>query len=785
MRRSMIGSGNRMSYQQELFAQKTPYLQWLKEQEQRGNQPEALGKHIQTLPFSSCMDTIPCADNMEVDGIYLCVKTNGILTMGAAAEIQRAFLEQKDAVLVYADEDYRGSLKELYGIEDGVFDEEITEPYRYGDAVHYRGNPWFKPDFSPDTLASFFYIGSIFAIRGDAFRETVAEYGKDISFYELVYRIFMRELQKKTEQGRHGIVHLPRVLYTNNNLDEEHSLESSDRIKVLFANQTSWKKQAEYGNKIMADIYENPSQHAKGKVSVIIPSKDNAQVLYKCIASLNQYTAYHNYELILVDNGSSTEQQMWITRYLDRLKTENAGNAFPLEITYLYEEMDFNFSKMCNLGARAAKGDYLLFLNDDIEIMDTEQGRKWLDYMLFYAAKCHVGAVGAKLYYPEPERILCETAETEAVSGEASGLESTEMKSTEMKSADTKISDRREDERKACYRIQHAGITNMGIGPAHKLGGMPDLGCLYHGHNTQNYDMLAVTGACMLMRRSVFEEAGGFDESLAVAYNDVELCFRLYEAGLFNVQVNDAALIHHESLSRGADTSQEKQKRLNIEKQRLYEKHPALKNKDPFYSPNLVQWKKDTDYNTAYLYECDKIAKPRLPGAKEKQAILKQYDFRRSLSCHCKPVRKLYDKLKKYHLLQYNIEHIEESDGLIMITGWHLELNRDNADLPKKLWLMDMTRNENYRTVYEFDVMPKLREDVAAVFSEGTHSEKTKNTALSGIQLCFEKTQLHQGSYAIGILTDKKRLICIEQTGDEKAYVEINYIQKGVIQDGR
>ena len=93
----------------------------------------------------------------------------------------------------------------------------------------------------------------------------------------------------------------------------------------------------------------------------------------------------------------------------------------------------------------------------------------------------------------------------------------------------------------------------------------------------------------MLMRRSVFEEAGGFDESLAVAYNDVELCFRLYEAGLFNVQVNDAALIHHESLSRGADTSQEKQKRLNIEKQRLYEKHPALKNKDPFYSPNQIQ----------------------------------------------------------------------------------------------------------------------------------------------------------------------------------------------------
>lgn len=709
---------NRMCYQQELFAQKTPYLQWLKEQEQNRKQSEAIGKQIHTLPFSSCMDPLPDADNMEADSIYLYVKIDGALAIGAEAEIQRAFLERKEAVLVYADEDYRGSLKELYGIEDGMFDEEITAPYRFGDAVYYRGHPWFKPDFSPDTLASFFYIGSVFAISGDTLMKMVAEYGKDISLYELVYHIFIRELQRKSEQGRHGIVHLPKVLYTNNSLDGEHRLESSEQIKALFANQ------------------------AKDKVSIIIPSKDNAQVLYKCIASLTEYTTYRNYELILVDNGSSPEQRMWINQYIDRLKTESAGKEAPLEVTYLYEEMDFNFSKMCNLGAKAAKGDYLLFLNDDIEIMDTVEGGKWLDYMLAYAAKCHVGAVGAKLYYPE------------LLNMETSGVKISEMKSSDMK----------DSEKKACYNIQHAGITNMGIGPAHKLGGMPDLGCLYHGHNTKNYDMLAVTGACMLMRRSVFERAGGFDETLAVAYNDVELCFRFYEAGLFNVQVNDAVLLHHESLSRGTDTSQEKQKRLNIEKERLYGKHPALKNKDPFYSPNLVQWKKDVEYNTGYLYECDKIAKPRLLNDEEKQVVFKKYDFRRNLDSKCKAVRKLYDRLKKYHLLRFNIDHVEEADGLITITGWCLELNRDNAHVPKKLWLMDMTRNENYRTVYEFDIMPKLREDVAAVFSEGACNEKTKHIALSGIQLCFDKTQLHQGSYAIGILTDKKRLICIEQT---------------------
>lgn len=720
-----MGVTNSMCYKQDLFAQKTPYLQWLKEQEQQLAQLEALGKQMHTLPFSSCMDMLPNADNIERACIYLFVKTGGELSKYANTLIQKTFLEQKDTVFVYADEDYRGSLKELYGIEDGLFDEEMTAPYRFGDPKYYRGNPWFKPDFSPDTLVSFFYIGSIFAVRGDTLAEVVNEYGKDISLYELVYRIFMCELQKK----QHGIIHVPRVLYTNHDLSEETRLETSDRIKEIFASETFFDRQ------------KDDDQCVKDKVSIIIPSKDNAQVLRKCLDTLTMYTEYKNYELILVDNGSSPEQRMCISHMIEELRATNAGKHTPFEITYLYEEMDFNFSRMCNLGAKSAKGSYLLFLNDDIEIMNTEEGRKWLEYMLSYAAKHHVGAVGAKLYYPEPE--------------------------------DGK------------YRIQHAGITNMGIGPAHKLGGMIDSGCLYHGHNIKNYDMLAVTGACLLVKRSAFEELGCFDEELAVAYNDVELCFRLYRAGFFNVQVNDAVLVHHESLSRGTDTSQEKQSRLKAEKQRLYEKHPVLRNKDPFYSPNLVQWKKDVEYNTGYLYECDKLVKPRLLDDDEKRVLFKKYDFRRILDSKCKAIRKIYDRMEKYHLLQCSIDDVAETDELITITGWYLELDRDNAGLPKKLWLIDETRNENFRNVYEFDIPPKLREDVEAVFADSVYNERTKNTALSGIQLSFEKAQLQQGSYRIGILTDKKRLICVEQqitqTDNRQAWVKISDTQKGVI----
>ena len=125
-------------------------------------------------------------------------------------------------------------------------------------------------------------------------------------------------------------------------------------------------------------------------------------------------------------------------------------------------------------------------------------------------------------------------------------------------------------------RIQHAGITNMGIGPAHKLAGLMDEGNLYHGHNLVNYNMIAVTGACLLLNREKFRQIQGFDEELAVAYNDVELCFQLYERGYLQVVCNEAVLLHYESVSRGQDDTLAKKQRLAQELDRLYQKHPDL-----------------------------------------------------------------------------------------------------------------------------------------------------------------------------------------------------------------
>lgn len=687
-----------MQYLEELFAQKTPYLQWLKQQEtelgrqygQRLNDKKtSLGKQIYRLPFCSCMDSVRDTDNLFDDKVYLFVKDGGSVSDYAELMMADTFSQNTDAVLVYADEDCRGSLKALYGMEDSAY-----------DAADYRGAPWFKPDFSPDTLVSFFYIGSIFAIRGDVMAETVRTYGENISIYELVYWIFMKELTDR----KGSVIHIPKVLYTNNKSCGIQQLLSTDKLKQMYA----------------------PNE-PQAMVSVIIPSKDNAQILRKCLETLTQYTSYKNYEIIIVDNGSSEGQRTCITDVIHDLQKADAG----LAVKYLYQNRSFNFSAMCNMGAKAADGEYLLFLNDDIEIINTNEGAKWLAYMMQYAKKRHVGAVGAKLYYPLREND------------------------------------------NGCYRIQHAGITNMGIGPAHKLGGMMDEGCLYYGHNMLNYDMLAVTAACMLVRRSVFDEAGGFDEGFPVAYNDAAFCFALYQKGYFNVQVNEAVLIHHESLSRGQDTAPEKIKRLNSEKKKLYDRYPALQGRDPFYSPNLVQWKKDVDYNTCYLYEYDKKAEPRRLSGKEVQSIFKRYAFRENLYKKNKTAGKVYDRLTGYNLLMQTIDTIDADEKEIAVNGWCVRRNYDNAQLEKEIWLIN--NNKGGRTVYAFDILPKLREDVEALFVHDRDAGRmTKNTALCGIHVLFEKQKLERGTYQIAVIINKKQLLYMEHEKGKRIQVVIS-----------
>jgi GT2 family glycosyltransferase len=449
-------------------------------------------------------------------------------------------------------------------------------------------------------------------------------------------------------------IHIPKVLFVNN---------SDDGISML----QGFRKAA---------FVQNENINVDKFVSIIIPSKDNSTLLEKCLSTLADKTEYRNYEIIVVDNGSNDRERQGIMRLLVKY-----------DFKYVYEKFKFNFSRMCNLGASRAKGEILLFLNDDIEAVDG----KWLYNMLLSAVKPHVGAVGAKLYYPDK-------------------------------------------------RIQHVGITNMGIGPVHKWGD-------YHGHNTANYNMLAVTGACLMVKHELFNRIGGFDEEFPVAYNDVELCFRLYEEGYYNVVRNDAVLIHHESLSRGADTLPDKKKRLIGEKRKLYEKHPDFRAYDPFYNPNLVQWKWDGEYSENRIYDYDKEVTA---------VILRKDEIKKLPREHGS---KYVKKLTGENRLMFNVDGVDYIDAIenmydkdmILIRGWAVFQKKDNSDICcKKHILLKSETKENI--IYKMKVYTKQRLDVAAIFDDST-----RNAASSGINVFFDGGKLQKGKYLIGVMVENNR----------------------------
>lgn len=339
------------------------------------------------------------------------------------------------------------------------------------------------------------------------------------------------------------IAHIPKVLYHWR--VREESTAGSQMAKPYILDAAKKAKEDALARRgltgeveLIEGIYQYRVNYLPAvwpKISVIIPSRDNYKVLDRCLSSFHEMTDYPDFEIILVDNGSTDE---------NRGRYQQLSDQY--HMTYLYQKEMFNFSHMCNLGSEAATGDYLLFLNDDIEIIE----QNWLKRMVGQASLPHTGAVGAKLLYP----------------------------------------DRR--------TIQHAGVINILNGPCHALAGNSDEVIYYFGKNRLDYNQMAVTAACLLVKKTRFEEVSGFDEELAVAYNDVELCFHLLTKGYYHVIRNDAVLIHHESVSRGNDLEDsEKLDRLMREQEKLYEKYPQFRGKDSFYSPNLAQHRVDFSLN--------------------------------------------------------------------------------------------------------------------------------------------------------------------------------------------
>ncbi len=420
--------------------------------------------------------------------IVLLQTGEGTLATGAEEAIKAFFAKHPEVVIAYGDED-------------------VENP-----SVGKRSDPWFKPDWSPDTFLSGFYFGSVTAVRRK-WLEKNSELTEVGGLTDQIWQLVAAA--GGFEKGCKAIGHIPRILF--------HGVSKAKQEEI-----NAWKVMHDdpVGEGIPVDTGVSCAEESNhSMISIIIPSKDHPDILFQCLAALFKTKGDCKCEVIVVDNGSLEE---------NRLKIEDFLQNAPTPCKYIYRPMEFNFSRMCNLGAQEAEGEFLLFLNDDVEAVCPG----WLAQMVHKAVLPYVGAVGLKLYYPGGKQ------------------------------------------------IQHIGIVNLPEGPIHKLQFMTDDRDVY-GFNTRDRNVLAVTGACLMVQKEKYRRAGGMKEGLRVTFNDVDLCFQLWEQGYHNVVLNSIYAYHHESLSRGEDSSGEKAARLKEEQEKLYAFHPKLKGMDPYYSPGF------------------------------------------------------------------------------------------------------------------------------------------------------------------------------------------------------
>ena len=725
-----------LRYTKEVLRQKEPYQEWLKEQENTRyeNGGKITGEH-QGIEYESVRedasgqeskDALPVSEweavRVPESEIVLLTYGGGILSPETFIEIKSYFDKNKTCVMAYTDEDF------------------------YWKDLSRRMQPWFKPCYSPDTLLSYNYWGHLVAVREDLLTEVLKEDGvryklfpdegaqgedslrdtardqereavtQAVRFYNLC--LYLEETVSRQCQFRGipvsgCICHISSVLFHRPYEPDERTRESieecateeeqfvkaercllqeleegrhltgageeyvSVREAALLRRGTRGRLQCGPEPDIYHIVYDTSisgrERCARAQsadrfvyphplVSVVIPSKDHPDVLEQCLKSFRKKTAYGYYEWIVVDNGSNEE---------------NHGRLLKLQkeygFLYLYEEMPFNFSRMCNMGVAQAGGDLILLLNDDIEVIE----KNWLGRMVGQALQPHVGAVGAKLWY-----------------------------------ADTR-------------QIQHAGITNLRIGPSHKLVTFQDDRDYYYGRNRVTYDMAGVTAACLMVTKARYEEVGGLEETMAVSYNDVDFCFKLTEAGYYNVLRNDVVLYHHESLSRGLDEhDDDKWERLLAEKRNLYARHPQMDGKDPFYHEALIDNASDYRCNYKFAYEDSLRVTAVVPLLEDVTKKIKE-----------ERLKLIVDRAEMQHKIY------EDEPDIVWIMGWGYVPDEDNAFYDKKI-LLQQSGGAGYSAVpadwYRRDVEESLRGE--------THIE------LAGFVLRVLKKDLEAGNYRIGML---------------------------------
>ena len=364
--------------------------------------------------------------------------------------------------------------------------------------------PHFKPDFNLDLLRSNNYICHFFVVKRTILKQVK---GLDPKYngaqdYDFIFRC--TELSK-------NIVHIPRILYHW----RVHNASTADNpASKLYAYEAGKKaiednlaRSGEKGSVSMRSDYGfynvDYALTEQPLVSILIPNKDHIDILKQCIRSLKEKATYTNYEIIVIENNS-TEPATF--EYYDKLKKDG------IQVLY-YPGSGFNYSAINNWGVKNCKGEYLLFLKNDIEVISPD----FIEKMLSNCERPGIGAVGAKLYYPD-------------------------------------------------NTIQHAGII-IGIGgiAGHAFLNLPRARSGYLHKASLQMNVSAVTAACMMVSRKIFDLVGGFEETLSVAFNDVDLCLRIQKAGYHNVYNPHVEMYHHESKSRGTEDSEAKARRFQTE----------------------------------------------------------------------------------------------------------------------------------------------------------------------------------------------------------------------------
>ena len=402
--------------------------------------------------------------------------------------------------------------------------------YTDEDKLDPNGNycdPHFKPDYSPDTLLSLNYICHFTVIR--------KKFVLDVGGFEVGlegsqdYDLFLKVVEKTN-----NIYHIPKILYHWRMVEGSTSMTISNKSyatdKGKIAIENALKRRKIKGHVIKDDIstyyrvvYDYDEEPL---ISIIIPTRDYVDILKKCIDSIYEKTTYKNFEIIIANNDSREKETLaFFKEYKKKHKNFKVVDCI----------MEFNYSKINNIAVNKSKGEYIVLLNNDTEIISKD----WLSIMVGYAMQNHIGVVGPKLLYPD-------------------------------------------------YTVQHAGVI-LGLGgvASHAYIGAnrDDLGM--YGRLRVPYNYSADTAACLMVKKSKYLEVGGLEEDLKVAYNDIDFNIKLLKKGYYNVFLPQVELLHYESKSRGLDTTSEKYKRFLVESKYMYNKWNDELNNDQFYNPNF------------------------------------------------------------------------------------------------------------------------------------------------------------------------------------------------------